>query len=321
MQTLKILMLGASKRLSLARLLKRSANVLGFHADLFSYETSKLGAISSEATTIIGRDFRDPRVLNEVQDVILDKRIDLCLAFNDKALPLMPAIGEITFAPACSEDLIRIFGSKSQTKVFMDKLGVPTIENTHEVPCIVKPDNGSASSGVRRFLVQSELDEFLALNEGRSFITQKYLSGPEFSLDCYRAVNSEITLALPRERVIVSGGEVTVSNVVQSDELVSLTSKILSLDGVYGPLNIQFMWDADRSVHALMEVNARFGGGASMTEIAGIPWTEILLRDLLRFPQAKEFNVRDGYIARAFEDVLISPDDEQATWSPVKSIH
>lgn len=107
----------------------------------------------------------------------------------------------------------------------------------------------------------------------------EYLPGPEFSVDAV-AWRGELRAAVVRERLNVVRTACVRGRVVQSPEIEGLAANVCSALHLHGGLNIQFMLRATAEP-VLTDVNARFGGGVSISEAAGANLLALLV-DLLR---------------------------------------
>jgi len=215
---------------------------------------------------------------------------------------MLPALRDLTFCPSPSADLLEILDSKTKTEDFFGVHGIRVIRQKMSAPCFAKPDRGSASRGIRLLQSDVEMDQFKSQNLAEEFIFQEVMSGPEYSVDGYSCVNSSGCYLVARERVEVSGGEITVGKIISNTEFEETARAVAVVGGLSGPFTLQFMWDQDQQEFCLMEVNARFGGGLPMSNLSGMPWMEIVLRDYLKLPQIPTPVIREILVKRTYQE-------------------
>ena len=305
---INMLLLGAGKRVEAARLFKIAAEMENFDLQLFSYESDQLRPISSEAFIIPHANFNSENIQFDIKRLIEMFKIDICLGFHDGVLGVIPEISKMVFAPSMSQKLVDTFRSKALSKEFLRLHGLPTPENTNQIPAIAKPLYGSASKGILIFKDQRLLDQFFADELSSNYVVEDLISGPEFTIDCYKALNSNSFSAVARERIEISGGEVVRTKIVKNDSLLEIATTFSKINGVAGPFNIQVIQDSKTLNYSIMEVNPRFAGGVTTSLNAGMPWFQNLFRDFLGI-KLLENNVRfDTTITRALVDFVHFPE-------------
>jgi len=305
MDKINVLFLGGAKRTTLAEQFQNSCSKYDLELNIFSYEMSANVPIADFATVIIGLPFNHPNILSHLQKIILENNIDICLGFNDNSLYLLPDLNRICFCPSSSSKLLSIFEDKQQSAVFFRDLGLNSIPEVTEPPCVVKPKIGSASKNMYKLESDRDLDEVIKNLNMENYLIQYKLSGPEYSIDCYKFSNHNIFYHCARERIKTLGGEVIESKIIYLKELDLIAEKILSNSEISGPLNIQVMWDIKLKKFFIMEVNARFGGGVTISSLAGVPWMNFLLEDYLKI-EISEFEINKNlHVVRSFRDHIV----------------
>jgi len=105
-------------------------------------------------------------------------------------------------------------------------------------------------------------------------------SGEEHTVDILIGRGGEVLCAVPRRRIEVRGGEVskgvTVRNPAIEDVAVRLAG---ALPGAFGVINVQLFHDANGEI-AVLEINARFGGGYPLSARAGANYPRWILESL-----------------------------------------
>jgi carbamoyl-phosphate synthase large subunit len=208
-----------------------------------------------------------------------------------------------------SEKAIEICQNKQLTAEFLGAQGLPIVPtltpadiSETDLPLIAKPRSGSASENVFKITEPLEL-EFL-LKRHSDLIIQRHLSGPEYTVDVFCHFGDGKALSpVPRRRLKVRGGEVSVGCIERNAELETLTRKAVELVGIRGPANVQFIL-AD-SGPRILEINARFGGGCPLSLVGGAKYVEWCIDVALRRPlQCEEGPIRDGLTMMRYDASL-----------------
>lgn len=169
--------------------------------------------------------------------------------------------------------VIEMSSSKRKTTDFFNLIGVSTPKEYKNkpttFPVFVKPTKGSGSFGAKLITNGKELESYLVEFGKHDPIFQEYISGKEYTLDCFITSEGEIVVS-PRERLRVRCGEVIVSRTVDLPFLEEQAKKVLSSGGFYGPVTLQAIVDNESGHPYFIEINARFGGGSILSIEAGL---------------------------------------------------
>lgn len=301
-KTINILFVGGAKRYSVAEKLISAGQEMQIDIKIFSYEMGEGLPISDIATVIPGLRFDDPFVLDDLRQKINEYEIQIALPFHDLAVPILSRLNGEVFVPTCNENLCSIFSSKIQSVEFFKRNCIPLPPSSGAVPAIAKPDFGSASKGLLKFADQIELDIFLKSEASKNYCIQDLVSGPEFSVDGYIAVNGDFRHFAVRERLEVLGGEAVRSRTISIPEIEACCNKISHINGVKGAITLQFIYDQRTQMYGIMEINPRFGGGMLTSWGAGVPWFHILLNDYLGLQQQTVSHRNGVLMVRSFRE-------------------
>jgi carbamoyl-phosphate synthase large subunit len=299
---IRILFIGGAKRFSLAQRLIESGEQLNIKVEIFSYEIGFHHPISDIATLVPGKFFSDPDARSHIESILKKYDIDIALPFIDKSISILASLSHIVFVPTCSFNLVKIFDSKKESAMFFRKNKIPVHSYSEKVPVIAKPDFGSSSQGLLRFKDQKLLDIFLSSDESKNYEIQELVTGPEYSVDGYIALNSEFRHFAVRERLEVLGGEVTKSKTVEISDIEEYCIQLSKITGIKGAITIQFIYDGRTDRYGIMEINARYGGGMLTSYGAGVPWFKILLRDFLKLKQERVVQKNNILMVRSFRE-------------------
>lgn len=278
MTELTILLLNAGRRVELLNCFRRQLEA----------ENAKIRIVASDINTLapawhLADDrfllppSRDPNFVEALIRLCQSERITLVIPLIDPDLGVLadnqPAI-EATGARVLVSppQTIRICRDKVLTSDFLAARNLPSIPvlpiaqaRAAALPLIVKPRSGSASIGVFKASARSELELFLG--HVPDAIVQPCIAGEEFTVDVFCDPQSgRNLLAVPRRRLKVRGGEVSVGRIERDDVIESLATQVAEAVGIAGPANIQVIVASDGP--RMLEINPRFGGGCPLS-IAG----------------------------------------------------
>lgn len=147
-------------------------------------------------------------------------------------------------------------------------------------PCFVKPMRGSAGIGATHINSMGRLVEHVKFF-GDNMLVQTYVPGKEYTIDVYKTRSGRITAIVPRQRLIVRGGEVEQGVTIKNDELIAATRRLVdTLPGLWGCFCCQCRWPDGQEPY-FFEINPRFGGGVTLSIAAGANIPLFLLQDIL----------------------------------------
>jgi hypothetical protein len=165
-----------------------------------------------------------------------------------------------------SLDAARICRSKSATYAALEgivDLPLPW-RSLAEGPGFARPDAEGGSRGTFRV----EDAETEALARARGLRIDRYLPGPEWTVDALGSLDGALLGAFPRERTAVARGIAVGTRRVERPDLVERVERIQHRLRIAGPFFAQFRADED-GVPRLLEVNARVGGSMGTTRLSG----------------------------------------------------
>ena len=172
-----------------------------------------------------------------------------------------------------------------------------------DYPLIIKPNNGRGSLDTAVIKNKNELVFLKGHLNGR--IIQKFIDGPEFTIDIVASPDGFILQAIPRRRLSVKAGMSYKGVTVKSRRLIDYGKKIAALFKINGPANIQCIVNKDKIY--LIEVNPKFAAGLPLTVAAGVNLPLILIKSAFGLKVTKkELHFLDGlYMLRFWEEVFI----------------
>jgi carbamoyl-phosphate synthase large subunit len=174
---------------------------------------------------------------------------------------------------------------KYETHLLLERLGLPSPptvlpgEPVEHFPVMVKPRWGSGARSIHRAADAAEAEFFVAYIEEPTMI-QRWMDGPEFSIDCLSDLEGRCLNAIPRTMIESRGGESIKGTVIRDEELIALGQRVAEALGVRGPCTIQVFRDREIGL-GITDVNTRFGGAFPAPMFAALPgrtYPELLVR-------------------------------------------
>ena len=111
-------------------------------------------------------------------------------------------------------------------------------------------------------------------------MVQRFMHGPEFSIDCLSDTQGRCLNAIPRTMIESRGGESIKGTVIADEELVALGARVADALRVRGPCTIQAFRDPEIGL-GITDVNTRFGGAFPAPMYAARPgatYPELIVR-------------------------------------------
>lgn len=218
----------------------------------------------------------------EAEDIrLLVPTIDDELEIIADAEPAFASLGVRVAVP--SLETVRICRDKAVTSTFLARHGIDaavtwtpdTLDaDAVEFPLFIKPRRGRGSVGAYPVHNRAELDFFLTYVSDP--VIQPFLKSPEFTVDVLCDFDGRLISAVPRERQVIRAGVTDRGRTVRDRRLLDLAVRCAEAFAFRGAVNFQCRMVDDRPV--IFEINPRFSGGIQLTEAAGAPFAEWLVR-------------------------------------------
>ncbi len=165
----------------------------------------------------------------------------------------------------------------------------PEFERVDGFPVFVRGRFGKGGSSA--YKVESEEELQTVISKVEDPIVQEYVDAPEYTVDLFATFEGEVISVVPRERIRVFGGESFVGRTVRDDQIISEAVRLSESLNLVGHNTIQ-CFRRDNGEVQFIEVNPRYGGGASLGFAAGAFTPQYLVRllqDKLVAPRIGEF--------------------------------
>ena len=204
--------------------------------------------------------------------------LDLEVLAQARAAGQLPA-----FVP--DPHIARATFDKYETHLLLNQQGLPSPptvlpgEPAESYPVMVKPRRGSGARSIHRADDEAAVDFFVDYIE-EPVMVQRFMDGPEFSVDALSDLGGRCLNAIPRTMIESRGGESIKGTVIADEELTALGVRVVEALGVRGPCTVQVF--RDRSIGlGITDVNTRFGGAfpAPMyAALEGRTYPELIVR-------------------------------------------
>lgn len=308
MQKIRILFLGASKRVSLLENFLKAADRESVSLQIFSCETkADFFPISHIATILVGPKFNSKDFQEWLLHIIPQYNIDIIVPNMDSAtvaLSLFSKANKNNVYPVVSDyQLCKIMDDKILANTFFIEHGIRVVGNsTLFYPKIIKPKNGFGSKGIKLIESKKQLEDFLKHNDKNQFIIQDYLKVSETTVDMFISRSGKLIGYVLRDRIEVSDGEVMVCKTRNADKKEELLiQKISQIPGWKGCITIQFFKDSKSNIF-INEINPRFGGGATCSIEAGLDMPRYIIKDFLNKKITIPKSIKHLFMTRARRD-------------------
>jgi carbamoyl-phosphate synthase large subunit len=146
-------------------------------------------------------------------------------------------------------------------------------------PVMVKPRRGSGARSIHRADDRRAVEFFVEYIREETMV-QRFMDGPEFSIDTLSDLRGRCLNAIPRTMIESRGGESIKGTVIADRELVELGRRVVEALEVRGPCTVQVFRDRETGL-GITDVNTRFGGAFPAPMYAALPgrtYPELIVR-------------------------------------------
>jgi carbamoyl-phosphate synthase large subunit len=184
------------------------------------------------------------------------------------------------------EKLIRSCRNKRLTHKLFEEYNVNFAkEFSHDkpqFPLFIKPIDGSSSKDLHFIKEESELSGSLIENANLMFL--EYIDpkeNTEYTLDMYFDKNSNLKCFVPRERIRVRDGEISIGKTVKNEILDYIHKRFSFFPGFIGCITLQLFHNSETNDVCGIEINPRFGGGYPLSYHAGANFPKWIIEEYL----------------------------------------
>jgi carbamoyl-phosphate synthase large subunit len=174
---------------------------------------------------------------------------------------------------------------KYEAHLLLLELGLPSPptalpgEAVDSYPVMVKPRQGSGARSIHRADDASAAEFFVGYID-EPVMVQRFMDGPEFSIDALCDLDGRCLNAIPRTMIESRGGESIKGTVIDDPELIDLGRRVVEALGVRGACTVQVFRDRSTGL-GITDVNTRFGGAFPAPMYAALPgrtYPELIVR-------------------------------------------
>jgi carbamoyl-phosphate synthase large subunit len=319
-----VLVSSAGRRVELLRGFRQALDDLGLDGRVVATDQSWYSSARHSADA--GYDVpacSDPAFVPRLVELCAEERVDLVVPTIDPELPVLAAASaELaavgTTVAVSAPAVVAIAADKVATHDWLVAHDFPTVRQatvatvlddpaSWPFPLMVKPRFGSAAHGVAVVNDTAELDVAARVGE---VVVQTVAAGREHTIDVLVDRTGACVCAVPRRRIEVRAGEVSKAITVRSPTLEQLAADVCAaLPGPFGALTIQVFVDDTSGRLAIIELNARFGGGFPLSREAGADFPRWIIEDLLGRPStATADGWRDGVVMLRYDAAVFVQD-------------
>jgi carbamoyl-phosphate synthase large subunit len=253
----------------------------------------------------------DENFIPELLKIIKFEGIHCIIPIHDKEIEIISNYLEliVPYTKVAINDsyINEICNNKLKCSAFIEDICIsPTyygLDNI-ELPVILKEVNGVGSVNIQKI----DSSHHLPLKVEDNFVLQEYVTGKEYTVDCYSSYVDETFSCVVRERNEIKSGMSTKGTIISHPKIEVLCMKIISKLKYKGVANIQFI-ENENDIY-FIELNPRFAGGGILTYLNGFNIPSITIKELVlndAFDLKRDFNPKIGtkmvrYLEETFFD-------------------
>lgn len=313
---MNVLITSASRKVGLVRSFQRALEKEGGGC-VIAVDSNPYSAalVAADRGYVIPED-RDPAFWDVLCSVIRNEYIDLVVPTRDEELLLFARerarFPERVTVAVPDVEAVRICQDKALFADFCraNGFGTPTVYQVSDLsrsdfPVYVRARWGKGGSKATVVHDPSELELLLA--SWGDVIIQEFVRAPEFTVDLIADFSGTVLSVVPRERLSLFGGESVAGRVVDAKAIIDASTALATRLGLVAHNTIQCFWDGAEV--KFIEVNPRYGGGATISILAGADSPRMLIRAAKGQPVPSELRqFRDGLVVlRYLEDIVVDP--------------
>jgi carbamoyl-phosphate synthase large subunit len=171
-------------------------------------------------------------------------------------------------------DVIETFADKYKTYEFFIENNIPTpktsLQSKYE---LIKPRVGRGGKGI---FINKNND----LIDMKDKISQEFVKGDEYTIDCLIDHEGEPIYIVPRKRMNIKDGKSLNGQVVRNMLIIEYVKKIFKSIKFIGPINIQCFYDGINIY--FIEINPRIAGGMALGLASTENWIHLIVNNILQ---------------------------------------
>jgi carbamoyl-phosphate synthase large subunit len=219
----------------------------------------------------------DPAYVPALRELCDRHDVRAVLPLTDLDIEVLATARDDGELPAVVPDprVARATYDKYEAHLLLLELGLPSPptvlpgEAVESYPVMVKPRQGSGARSIHR-ADDADAAEFFVRYIDEAVMVQRFMDGPEFSIDALSDLDGRCLNAIPRTMIESRGGESIKGTVVDDGELIALGRRVVEALRVRGPCTVQVFRDSSIGL-GITDVNTRFGGAFPAPMYAALP--------------------------------------------------
>ncbi|HEX8067288.1 MAG TPA: ATP-grasp domain-containing protein [Thermoleophilaceae bacterium] len=225
----------------------------------------------------------DPGYVPFLQELVAEHGARAVVPLTDLDIEVLARADLPAFVP--DPEVCRATYDKYATHELLLRHGLPSPptvlpgEEPGSYPVTVKPRRGSGARSIHRAGSREEAEFFVRYVKEPTMV-QRWMDGPEFSVDLLCDMDGRCLNAIPRTMIESRGGESIKGTVIADAELVELGRAVGEALPVRGPCTVQAFRDPEIGL-GITDVNTRFGGAFPAPMYAARPgrtYPELIVR-------------------------------------------
>ena len=313
---INILFTCIGRRVSLLKSFRKAARRLRINASFIGSDMTPLSpALNLCDKKYIVKPIKHPDYLSELLRIVKQNKVKLLVPTIDTELLLLAEnktkFDKLGCRLLLSEpDVINTCQDKRKTYRFLSAKGFDTpvtmtikkaiSKKKMKWPCFLKPWDGYASRG--NAIVKNREELLFFAKRIPNAICQELIVGTEHTCDVYVDFDMNVRSVVPRKRIEVRAGEVSIGQVVKNPRIMDATTKLVQQLGAGpGVITIQLFLTKDGGMK-FVEINPRFGGGVPLSIKAGANYPKWILQELIGTKTKIRFgDFRDGLVMLRYD--------------------
>ena len=285
----------------------KSIKISGHYAVSSDITSDCAGASLADEFLIFPR-ANEPKLWDAIEAEVIKNDIDVVVPSFDEML-LGWAERRQYFAKkginvlVSDASVIETFQDKWKTFEFFQSnlLAAPATSLTPKFP-FLKPRFGRGSVGIK--LIENREDRIKYFSEG--YVSQEFLKGTEYTVDCLFDHASQPVYIIPRKRLNIINGKSLGGVVCLNSDIIKAVRELGRATNFVGPVNVQlFVGDTPERAINFIEVNPRIGGGTALAFAASENWVPLFI-DILQSKKIIARNVKDNLkMYRQYEELFV----------------
>jgi carbamoyl-phosphate synthase large subunit len=281
MDEVAILLTGVGKRYDIVASFAQHTRVIA--VDPNPLAPAQYAAHHRRAVPRIG----DPGYVPALRQLCEEFAINAVVPLTDLDIEVLARARVAGELPALVPDpeVARAMYDKYEAHLLLTRAGLPSPptvlpgQPVETYPVMVKPRRGSGARSIHRADDRSAAEFFVRYISEETMV-QRFMDGPEFSIDALSDTQGRCLNAIPRTMIESRGGESIKGTVIADPELVELGRGVVEALSLRGPSTIQVFRDREIGL-GITDVNPRFGGAFPAPMYAALPghtYPELIIR-------------------------------------------